>query len=153
MKELKKELIINLFNNKFNLESYVNFTQEIFKGQVKYSKNLEFSPKVKGEFSSVVKSFLNLGKYTDKNRKTLILAVVELWKEGSVARSRTIQRNFVKDYFLKGGADSALVVFYNKESHDWRLSFIKLDYSYKNLKLEEDITPAKRVSFLLVALR
>ena len=150
MKELKKELIINLFNNKFNLESYVNFIQEIFKCQVKYSKNLEFSPKVKGKFGSVVKSFLNLGKYTDKNRKTLILAVVELWDEDCfIARSRTIQRNFVKDYFLKGGADSALVVFYNKESHDWRLSFIKLDYSYKNLKLEEDITPAKRVSFLL----
>lgn len=144
-----KELIINLFNNKFDLKAYIDFTQEIFNGEVKYNKNIEFSPKVKGEFNSVVKSFLNLGRYTDKNRKTLVLAVVELWKQGSVARSRTIQRNFVKDYFLKSGVDSALVVFFNKESHDWRLSLIKLDYSYKNLKLEEDITPAKRFSFLL----
>lgn len=145
----QKNLVVNLFNNKFKLEDFINFTQEIFKGKVKYGKNLEFSPKVKGEFNSVVKSFLNLGRYTDSNRKSMILAVVELNREDSIARSRTIQRNFVKDYFIKGGADSALVVFYNKESEDWRLSFIKLDYSYKNSKLQEDITPAKRFSFLL----
>lgn len=145
----EKNLIINLFNNKFNLHEYIDFTQYIFKGKATYGRSLEFSPKVKGEFNSVVKSFLNLGRYTDSNRKSMILAVVELNREDSIARSRTIQRNFVKDYFLKGGADSALVVFYNKESEDWRLSFIKLDYSYKNSKLEEDITPAKRFSFLL----
>lgn len=145
----QKNLVVNLFNNKFKLEDFINFTQEIFKGKVKYGKNLEFSPKVKGEFNSVVKSFLNLGRYTDSNRKSMILAVVELNREDSIARSRTIQRNFVKDYFLKGGADSALVAFYNNKSEDWRLSFIKLDYSYKNSKLEEDITPAKRFSFLL----
>ena len=145
----QKNLVVNLFNNKFKLEGFINFTQEIFKGKVKYGKNIEFSPKVKGEFNSVVKSFLNLGRYTDSNRKSMILAVVELNREDSIARSRTIQRNFVKDYFLKGGADSALVVFYNKDSEDWRLSFIKLDYSYKNSKLQEDITPAKRFSFLL----
>ena len=40
-------------------------------------------------------------------------------------------------------------LFYNEKSEDWRLSFIKLDYSYKNSKLEEEITPAKRFSFLL----
>lgn len=145
----EKNLIINLFNNKFNLHEYIDFTQYIFKGKATYGRNLEFSPKVKGEFNSVVKSFLNLGRYTDSNRKSMILAVVELRKEDSIARSRTIQRNFVKDYFLKNGADSALVAFYNNESEDWRLSFIKLDYSYKNSKLEEDITPAKRFSFLL----
>lgn len=145
----EKNLIINLFNNKFNLHEYIDFTQYIFKGKATYGRNLEFSPKVKGEFNSVVKSFLNLGRYTDSNRKSMILAVVELRKEDSIARSRTIQRNFVKDYFLKNGADSALVAFYNNKSEDWRLSFIKLDYSYKNSKLEEDSTPAKRFSFLL----
>lgn len=144
-----KDLIVNLFNDKFNLQRFIDFTQEIFKGKAKYSRSLEFSPKVKGEFNSVVKSFLNLGRYTDNNRKSMILAVIELKREDSIARSRTIQRNFVKDYFLKSGADSALVAFYNKQSEDWRLSFIKLDYSYKNSKLEEDITPAKRFSFLL----
>ena len=147
--ENQKNLIVNLFNNKFNLKDYINFTQEVFKGKAKYGNNLEFSPKVKGEFNSVVKSFLNLGRYIDDNKKSMILAVVELRGENSIARSRTIQRNFVKDYFLKGGADSALVAFYNNESYDWRLSFIKLDYSYKNSKLQEDITPAKRFSFLL----
>ena len=147
--ENQKNLIVNLFNNKFNLKDYINFTQEVFKGKAKYGNNLEFSPKVKGEFNSVVKSFLNLGRYIDDNKKSMILAVVELKNEESVARSRTIQRNFVKDYFLKSGADAALVAFYNKESEDWRLSFIKLDYSYKNSKLQEDITPAKRFSFLL----
>lgn len=145
----EKESVVELFNSKFNLQEFINFTQSLFKGNVRYKKSLEFSPKIKREFNTVIESFLDLGLYKDSNRKTMAIVVVKLKKEESVARSRTIQRNFVKDYFLKGGIDSALVVFYNEKSEDWRLSFIKLDYSYKNSKLEEEITPAKRFSFLL----
>ncbi|MBE6054288.1 MAG: hypothetical protein E7212_10320 [Clostridium sartagoforme] len=145
----EKESVVKLFNSKFNLQEFINFTQALFKGNVRYKKSLEFSPKIKREFNTVIESFLDLGLYKDSNRKTMVIVVVKLKKEESVARSRTIQRNFVKDYFLKGGVDSALVVFYNEKSEDWRLSFIKLDYSYKNSKLEEEITPAKRFSFLL----
>lgn len=145
----EKESVVELFNSKFNLQEFINFTQSLFKGNVRYKKSLEFSPKIKREFNTVIESFLDLGLYKDSNRKTMVIVVVKLKKEESVARSRTIQRNFVKDYFLKGGVDSALVVFYNEKSEDWRLSFIKLDYSYKNSKLEEEITPAKRFSFLL----
>lgn len=149
--ENKKELIIETFNNSFNLQRFVDFTQELFKGNAKYKNSLEFSPKIKGEFNTVVKEFLELGLYKDKNRKSMVIAVVRLEREDSVARSRAIQRNFVKDYFLKTGSDSALVAFYNKNSGDWRLSFIKLDYSYNEVKIEEIITPAKRFSFLLGA--
>lgn len=145
----KKELIIETFNSKFNLQKFINFTQELFKGNAKYKSNIEFSPKIKGEFRDVVKEFLDLGWYKDKNRKSMAIAVVRLESEDTVARSRAIQRNFVKDYFLKSGSHSALVAFYNNNSEDWRLSFIKLDYSYKEAKLEEDLTPAKRFSFLL----
>lgn len=145
----KKELIIETFNSKFNLQRFIDFTQELFKGNAKYKSNIEFSPKVKGEFRDVVKEFSELGWYKDKNRKSMAIAVVRLEREDSVARSRAIQRNFVKDYFLRNGSDSALVAFYNNNSEDWRLSFIKLDYSYKDAKFEEDITPAKRFSFLL----
>lgn len=147
--ESKKELITEMFNHSFNLQKFIDFIQELFKGNVRYKNNLEFSPKVKGEFKGVVKEFLELGWYKDNNRKSMVIAVVRLERENLVARSRAMQRNFVKDYFLKNGNDSALVAFYNKDSSDWRLSFIKLDYSYKEAKFEEDITPAKRFSFLL----
>ncbi len=145
----KKELIIETFNSKFNLQKFINFTQELFKGNAKYKSNIEFSPKIKREFRDVVKEFSELGWYKDKDRKSMVIAVVRLETEDSVPRSRAIQRNFVKDYFLKSGSHSALVAFYNNNSEDWRLSFIKLDYSYKEAKLEEELTPAKRFSFLL----
>lgn len=144
-----KGIIVNLFNSKFNLKEFISFTNLIFKGNIRYKRNIEFSPKIKREFNSVIESFLDLGLYKDVNKRSMIVVVVKLKKEESVARSRTIQRNFIKDYFLKSGIDSALAVFYNEKSDDWRLSFIKLDYSYKNAKVEEDITPAKRFSFLL----
>lgn len=149
MMENKKQMVIETFNRKFDLQRFINFTQELFKGNARYKSNIEFSPKVKGEFKDVVKEFAELGWYKDKNKKNMVLAIIRLEREDSVARSRAIQRNFVKDYFLKNGNDSALVAFYNNNSEDWRLSFIKLDYSYKEAKLEEEITPAKRFSFLL----
>jgi adenine-specific DNA-methyltransferase len=145
----KKELLIETFNHSFNLQNFVNFVQELFKGNARFKNNLEFSPKVKGEFKAVVREFLELGWYKDKNSKSMAIVVVRLERENSVARSRSMQRNFIKDYFLKNDTYSALVAFYNKDSADWRLSFVKLDYSYKNAKTEKELTPAKRYSFLL----
>lgn len=148
--ENKKEFIIKTFNNSFNLQNFIDFTQELFNGNVRYRSSIELSDRVRGEFRAVVKEFSELGWYKDSNRKSMVIAVVRLEKENSIARSRAIQRNFVKDYFLKNKNDSAFVAFYNNDSSDWRLSFIKLDSSLNESNiLEEEITPAKRFSFLL----
>ena len=64
-----------------------------------------------------------------------------------------LQRNFAKKLIESGNADAALVAFYAEDDPKWRLSFVRLDYEMKiengKLKAMENLTPAKRYSFLV----
>ena len=76
---------------------------------------------------------------------------MELLREHSIEYARRTQRNFIR-WYLAGSCggqmkDAALVVFHTEKSHDWRFSFIKMQYSLETKK--DELTPAKRYSFLV----
>ncbi len=73
---------------------------------------------------------------------------VELLRGQSIERARTSQRNFIAQYLKnKNHREGALVAFYSEGSDDWRFSFIKMEYSLE--KRKDELTPAKRYSFLV----
>jgi hypothetical protein len=78
---------------------------------------------------------------------------VFLSKETSLERARTAQRNFIADYLKNNLKIAALVAFIAPEEQDWRFSLVKMEYSLDvkegKLKTSEEITPAKRWSFLV----
>jgi len=67
-----------------------------------------------------------------------------------------MQRNFIA-WYLKGSnnsKDAALVAFVSPSSEDWRFSLVRMNYKFKQrpsgtIKLEEEITPPRRWSFLV----
>lgn len=137
--------------NKFNINSYIAFLNELFKENVRFNRDLKFNPKVKGQFRQTVESFIDLGIYKDTDGNILALAIVKLKSNHTVERARAMQRNFIKDYFLElqSGKKVALVAFFDDNSDDWRLSFVKIEAEIENDKLVKKITPAKRYSFLV----
>ena len=67
-----------------------------------------------------------------------------------------MQRNFVADFLQSktfGRRDAALVAFISPDGSDWRFSLVKMEYSIGiqegKIKTTEDLTPAKRWSFLV----
>lgn len=97
------------------------------------------------------------GIYEDPSGKRIAILEVRLRSDTSLQHARTMQRNFVAD-FLKGGnnygrQDGALVAFVSPEGHDWRFSLVKMEYSIEiqegKIKTQENLTPAKRWSFLV----
>ncbi len=69
-----------------------------------------------------------------------------------------MQRNFVAWYLngSRGGElkDAALVAFVSPESQDWRFSLVRMDYNLAQspagrVKVEKELTPARRYSFLV----
>ena len=64
-----------------------------------------------------------------------------------------MQRNFIAKYLGNAEKDAALVAFYEEGSPDWRFSFVKMEYRLKDkagkVKVEKELTPAKRYSFLV----
>lgn len=148
MDRAKKKLLETTIQSRFDLQKFILLTRELLKSP-KIKSNPVFTDKVKAQFRDSVKQFTNFGRYQDSENKVLLLVAVELKSYKSVARSRAMQRNFIKDLLQRESADAALVAFYEEDHSDWRISFVKIDYNFVGSTLEEELTPARRYSFLV----
>ena len=78
---------------------------------------------------------------------------VQLKKAGYVENARSTHRSFAKKLIENGNADAAFIAFYTEGDPKWRLSLVRLDYEMKiengRLKTAENLTPAKRYSYLV----
>jgi len=134
-------------------EYFVRFVSNLFKGEYTPLDKRRDGHYVREAFRTFVQRYRVLGTYQDAEGISLDILEVTLQREGSLERARTAQRNFIADYLKKNGRDAALVAFLSPGQHDWRFSLVKLEYSLEvkdgKLKTEEELTPAKRWSFLI----
>ena len=143
--------IEGILTEKYSADNYVALASEILDGMRLVSPNnprKEFT-----NFSSHIESSTHVGNYLDPDGKKIIIMAVELKRETYVENSRSTQRSYAKKLIESGGADAALIAFYTPGDPRWRLSFVRLDYEMKiengKLKTAENITPARRYSFLV----
>lgn len=160
-KTYAKDIIKNIFENKFDKAKFTNFiinllninSKELIKEtDVDFGRN--YIPEI---FNQHIDSFQLIGKY-EFDKQLIDILVVNLKKETSLDRARTMQRNFIA-WYLKNNSDinlkdAALVAFVSPDSSNWRFSLIKMDYDYKQeetgkVKIKEEFTPARRWSFLV----
>lgn len=156
MIKLNEKEAINLleetFSCDFNMEQFLTFNKELFNhfNEKKKKDNLNIG----NEYVDYIESMKSLGTYRDKRNNDIIeVFTAKLKHANSMTRARTMQRNLIAKYLRKFKRKGALVAFYG-ENNDWRLSFVKMEYQlFKddngNLKVEEELTPAKRYSFLV----
>ncbi|MBT6939052.1 MAG: hypothetical protein HN994_01545, partial [Candidatus Marinimicrobia bacterium] len=106
-------------------------------------------------FKNHISKYKRLGTYTDPNGDKIDVLVVQLKNEWALERSRTMLRNFTSDYLKnRDEKDAALVAYYTTNPDDWRFSYIRMEYKREKtesgkFKITQDITPAKRYSFLV----
>ena len=143
--------IENILTSEYSVGNYVELIREIFD-----SLRLVDPNNFRGEFSNFsthIKGSAHIGNYTSPDKKRIAIFAVELKKENYVESSRSTQRSYAKKLIESGNCDAAIVAFYTAGEYKWRLSFVRLDYEMKiekgKLKTTENITPAKRYSFLV----
>jgi len=152
-------LIRNTFENSFDRERFLIFAKNLFHfldtDTFIYRGNL-----IPDAYDAHIKTLERLGKYEDIDGHKIEVLAVCLNKQSSLERARTLQRNFIAWYLngSRGGItkDAALVAFYTKDSDDWRLSLVKMDYHLGEskagkIKAITELTPARRFSFLVGA--
>jgi len=150
----KKDILNKLIDDKFYLENYKKFLLSFFYNlNIPYSENRFFYLKNESDYSeykNYINKYFQLTTYKDDNKKDIVFLVVHIEKDKSVAKARSMQRNFIAKYLTKNSFDSAIVVFYNEKEVNWRLSLVRLDYSFSNEGIfKKIITPARRYSFLV----
>ncbi|MDP1713710.1 MAG: Eco57I restriction-modification methylase domain-containing protein [Anaerolineales bacterium] len=110
-------------------------------------------------YSDYVSKYERIGKYEDGDEKRIDILIVYLKKENSIERARSMQRNFIAGYLngnygSRSRKDAALVAFVSPKREDWRFSLVKLEVKLDaddegKIKLVDELTPAKRWSFLV----
>lgn len=143
--------IEQILTSEYSVANYVELMQEIFDSMKLVAPNgfkQEFS-----NFSTHIVGRTHVGNYTTPDNKKIAIFSVQLKKENYVESSRSTQRSYAKKLIEGGNCDAAIVAFYTESDPKWRLSFVRLDYEMKidqgKLKTTENITPAKRYSFLV----
>ncbi|TFH42356.1 MAG: class I SAM-dependent DNA methyltransferase, partial [ANME-2 cluster archaeon] len=151
-KQRAEKLLDETFNCEFNTDRFSRFIKELFNEFIITHRERH----AWSEFKSHIDTYQFLGSYTDKSNrpyKSIDVLDVKLKSTSSIDRARTKQRNFVAKYLGAANKNAALVAFYGDDPEDWRFSFVKLDYHLEHepgkVKPVEDLTPAKRYSYLV----
>lgn len=147
MATAKLQLLKETFENKFNIERFKTFTREFFnEPEILVSRR---HTGIWREYQNSIISYTDVARFKDANDNNIIVFAVELKSENGVERARSLQRNFVSKILDDNNCEAAIVAFYSEQDSNWRLSFVRLDYTFKDKGLELDLTPARRYSYLV----
>lgn len=147
MNQVKVNLLEETFKNRFNIDKFRRFTREFFNEPEMLRESRRIG--IPREYTDHIDSYYTLAKYKDNEDNNLIVMAVELKRDTSIDRARSMQRNFVSKILDDENLEAAIVAFYTEEDPSWRLSFVRLDYTFTEKDLDLDLTPAKRYSYLV----
>lgn len=147
MNTAKLTILKDTFEKQFNIERFKKFTREFFNEPEMLPESRRTG--IWKEYLKHINSYYTVAKYTDNDNNNLIVLAVELKKDSSIDRARSMQRNFVSKVLDENNMEAAIVAFYTENDPSWRLSFVRLDYSFKETGISLDLTPARRYSYLL----
>ena len=141
-----KNIITEVFENPFDKDKFSYFIRNLLKNlhSAEFRRSGDNIPKA---FEDFIASSERLGKYEDEEGNLIDVLIIKLKRGHSIDYARSTQRNFVRWYLNDKGKDAALVAFTTENSSEWRFSFIKMQYSLE--KKKDELTPAKRSSFLV----
>ena len=155
-KHQAKNIIKKTFESPFEKGRFTGFVKNLL-NQIEDASFTYQGNYIPDAYKPTISSLERIGKYSDGEHQIDIL-VVQLKKETSLERARTMQRNFIAWYLngSRGGElkDAALVAFVSPGEADWRFSLVKMDYRLEEgkdgkVKVKEEFTPARRWSFLV----
>jgi len=151
-------IIKDTFENSFDKGRFINLSKNLFK-HLDVSGNFLWAgnrlPNA-GAFQPYIDSIERIGKSDAQSTSEdqIDVLIVNLKKETSLERARTRQRNFVGRYLEDKQRTAALVAFVPPNPANWRFSLVRMDYNIAQspsgrIKVETELTPARRYSFLV----
>lgn len=147
MNTAKIRILESTFNHSFELQQFKRFIKEFFNEPEIFPDSRKIG--IWKEYMDHISAYYKVGKYEDSEENSLIILAVELKRGKSVERARAMQRSFISKLLEENDFEAAIVAFYAPNETTWRLSFVRLDYTFTDKGLQLDLTPARRYSYLV----
>ena len=145
--KLAVNILDNTFTQKFDIDKFEYFLLELFNDvDINTVEEKHF---VRDNYKKYITHLFNIGTYRSKYDDRIGLYAVELSKESSRDRARTMQRNLIADVMKRSHKEAALVAFYTEDSEDWRFSYIKKYFKFGENGVKEELSAPRRHSFLV----
>ncbi len=146
-------LIAQTFDTAFDEQVFENFISNLL-NHVDRDKSFGYRSGniIPQAFREHISTYRRPFIYTDPNGERMDVLIVRVRKGSGLERARTMQRNFVAWYLKQDhdeSVEAALIAFYHEDISDWRFSFVRLEYAFGDEGAEEELTPARRYSFLV----
>lgn len=156
-KQQARQSLTELFTQPFDRERYQLFLRNLLNQYEPrnghYTGNL-----ISDAFKQHIKQYWRIGKYVDPDGRELDLLIVEVKSLNKLERARSALRNFAVNRLKQFEKEASLIAFYAEDDRgaDWRFSFVKIEHeAYQDdkgkIKLKQELTPAKRYSYLVGA--
>lgn len=140
------KIIENLIENRFDKDNFSEFISNVLNVTVRDRKE---STAVWTEYKKYIESYQIFGDYEDSNNQRIYIIAVKVKDNVDPTRAKVKQREIVAKMLREYRKDGALVAFYSDKEPTWRMAFVKLEYSFTAKGLKEDLTPAKRLSYVV----
>lgn len=142
----KLNIIENLIENRFDKNNFSEFISNVLNVTV---RNRKESTAVWTEYRKYIESYQIFGDYEDSNNQRVYIIAVKVKDNVDPTRAKVKQREIIAKMLREYKKDAALVAFYSDKEPIWRMAFVKLEYSFTAKGLEEKLTPAKRLSYVI----
>jgi len=147
MNKAKIRVLKETFEEEFDVERFKKFTREFFNEPEML--NAFRRTQIWREYADYVDAYHTIADYIDNEENKIKVLAVELKRNSSIDRARSMQRNFISKILDINNLEAAIVAFFNEGETTWRLSFVRLDYSFSEKGIELELTPARRFSYLV----
>lgn len=154
-KKQAQAIIHTLFTQPFDRERYQHFLSNLL-NQYEPRSGHYTGNYIPDAFKQHIKQYWRIGKYKDPQGDELDLLVVQVKSLSKLDRARTALRNFAVNRLKQFEKEASLIAFYSEDDQgeDWRFSFVKFEHeAYRDskgkVKLKQELTPAKRYSYLV----
>lgn len=156
-KQQARQSLTELFTQPFDRERYQLFLRNLLNQYE--SRNGHYTGNyIPDAFKQHIKQYWRIGKYVDPDGHELDLLIVEVKSLNKLERARSALRNFAVNRLKQFEKEASLIAFYAEDDRgaDWRFSFVKIEHeAYQDdkgkIKLKQELTPAKRYSYLVGA--
>ncbi len=151
-----KNLVFNTFEKSFDEPRFTYFVRNLLNNLDESKSQTWAGNYIPESFRNAIKTYKRIGQYTAKDNGTsrlrgnvLDVLIVNVKRDITLERARTLQRNFIARHLKQRNHEAALVAFYTEGYDDWRFSLVKMDFNLNKTRVEIELSPAKRYSFLV----
>lgn len=148
-KEEAKNLVVKTFEQSFDEAMFLYFIKNLLNGLDESKTQVWAGNYIPESYRAAIKSYKRIGQYTDKKNNVIDILIVNVKRDNTLERARTLQRNFIARHLKQRNHEAALVAFYTEELEDWRFSLVIMELNLTKTKVEIELSPAKRYSFLV----